>query len=140
MQFAREIVRQQRSRRHDKHGSGQFGAPRGARLHRGLDIVTRAGEEIYSPIVGEVVREALPYAKDPRYRGLVIRGRDAWADVELKLFYVQGILTGRVEAGATIGFAQNLELKYPGITNHVHIEARVKGKIVSPFELFGYCF
>lgn len=140
MAFASEIVRMQRSRRTDKHGSGQFGAKRGARLHQGLDIEARPGEEVYSPIEGDVLREALPYQDDPSFRGLVIRGTGQWSGYEVKIFYVDGLFCGKTTPGAAIGRAQNLTFKYPGITNHVHVEVRHHGRALSPHEIYGMCF
>lgn len=140
MGFASEIVRMQRSRGNDGHGSGQFGAKRGARLHQGLDIEARPGEEIYSPIEGDVLREALPYADDQSFRGLVIRGSGQWSGYEVKIFYVDGFFCGRVAPGTEIGRAQDLTFKYPGIKNHVHLEVRYHGKVMSPDEVYGMCF
>ena len=140
--FASEIVRHQRSRGTDSHGSGQFGSSRagGSGTHAGLDIIVHEGEAVLSPIEGEVTREALPYANDQRFRGLVIEGVGEWVGYEIKMFYVQGILCGRVSPGSVVGYAQSIARKYPGITDHVHVEVRVNGALLSPFEMFGQCF
>lgn len=140
MANAAEIVASMRSRRNDQHGSGQYGASRGGRTHRGLDVISVAGENVYSPIEGEIVREAVPYANDPSYRGLVIRGSGPWSDYEVKLFYVEGFFCGQVAPGDLVGTAQDLTTKYPGITNHIHVEIRKSGAFIDPFELFARCF
>ena len=142
MRIARAIVRQQRSRVHDKFGSGQFGASRdgGARLHQGLDIVTTPREILFSPIDGEIVREAFPYPKDPSMRGLVIKGTGDWMGYLVKIFYAEGLLCGEVKAGQQIAFAQDLSTKYPGITNHIHVEVTQNRKHVGPNEMFAQCF
>lgn len=140
MAFASEIVREQRSRGTDAFGQGHFGAARGGRLHQGLDIETAPGEEIMSPVDGEVIREALPYHDDPAFRGLVIRGVGAWAGYEVRIFYVDGLLSGRVEAGSVVGRAQDLKHRYPGITNHIHVEVRLGGMTLSPSEIYAMCF
>jgi hypothetical protein len=140
MPIASEIIRNQRSRRTDRHGSGHFGARRGNRLHQGLDIEARAGEDVHSPIDGDILREAQPYADDSTLRGLVIRGSGDWEGYEIKMFYVKGHFCGGVTAGAIIGCVQDLTAKYPGITNHVHVEVRLNGKVMSPMEIFGMCF
>lgn len=141
MPFASEIVRNQRSRRTDRHGSGQFGSSRdgGSRRHPGLDIATREGEPVLSPIEGEVTREAFPYRNDRWFRGLVIRGVAEWAGYEIKMFYVQGIICGRVSPGSVVGYAQSVARKHPGITDHVHLEVRLNGSLLSPFDIFGQC-
>jgi murein DD-endopeptidase MepM/ murein hydrolase activator NlpD len=142
MPIARPIVRSQRSRVHDRFGSGQFGVSRdgGRRFHQGLDIVTRPNEEISSPIDGLVIREAKPYRDDPSMLGVVIRGNGAWEGYQVKIFYAKGLLSGPVSAGQTVAVAQDLALKYPGITNHVHVEVTFRGAHVSPDDIFAQCF
>ncbi|MEW5925887.1 MAG: peptidoglycan DD-metalloendopeptidase family protein [Gemmatimonadota bacterium] len=122
----------------DNHGSGKFGASRdgGKRSHNGLDFVALPGEKVLSPIEGLVVREARPYKTDPKYVGVVIDGTGDWKGYEVKMFYVKGIKLGRVRAGEVVGTAQDLGKKYPGITNHVHVEVRLHGLVVSPASLF----
>ena len=140
MQIAHEVVLSQRSRRSDRWGSGQFGAPRGRRTHAGIDIEAFAGEQVMSPIDGNVLREALPYPNDTTYRGVLIVGTGEWAGYEVKIFYVLGHFCGTVHAGDVIGTAQDLSRKYPGITNHIHLQVRRLGNILRPEELFQSCF
>ena len=126
-------------RRLDAWGQGHFGAGRGNRRHDGVDFVALPGEEILSPIDGNLIRIARPYKDDPRYEGVVIRGTGAWIGVEVKLFYVQGEKSGPVKAGDRIGTAQNLGPRYSGITNHVHMEVRQGGRLVPPDDMFWQC-
>jgi len=128
------------SRRIDPWGSGQYGAGRGHRTHHGLDIVAKPGEAIRSPIDGDVVREAHPYANEPRFSGVVIRGSGDWDGYEVKLFYVHGLFSGAAKSGQILGHAQDLTRRYPGITNHVHLEVRQRGRELPPGDLFGICF
>lgn len=128
------------SRRVDTYGSGQFGAARGGHKHQGLDISASPGTAIKAPISGIVTGESIPYANDPRYRGVAITGTGPWAGYTAKIFYVSGLFSGTVSAGQTVGYAQNLQNKYPGITNHVHLEVRYNNKIVNPSEMYGMCF
>jgi len=139
MPFASEIVRNQRSRRTDSYGSGQFGASRRHGPHEGLDIEARPGEGVFSPIEGEILGEASPYADDRSLRGLLIRGAGQWNGYEVKIFYVDGIFCGRTVPGSLIGRAQDLTFRYPGITNHVHLEVRLGGRPLSPNEIYGLC-
>jgi hypothetical protein len=108
-------------------------------LHRGLDLIAEPGEIVFSPIDGTIDREAIPYANDPRYRGVVITGTGDWQGYEVKLFYVDGLFSGPVQAGSIIGRAQDLRAKYSGITNHIHVEVRMDGRLIAPFEAFGTC-
>jgi peptidoglycan LD-endopeptidase LytH len=127
------------SRGVDKYGSGQFNARRdgGRRRHQGLDISARAGEAVYSPVDGTVIREAIPYAP---FTGLLIRGTGEYTGYEVKLFYVRGLRCGSVRAGDQIGWAEDLKVKYLEITNHVHMEVRRQGVLLSPFEMYAMCF
>jgi hypothetical protein len=129
-----------RTRQRDSWGRGHYGAPRGSRTHRGLDIVSVPGEVVSSPIPGHVVREAVPYANDPSLRGVVIKGSGEWNGFEVKVFYVEGLFSGFVRAGDPLGHAQDITQKYPGITNHIHVEVRVDGEEVSPLDYFGMSF
>ncbi len=142
MAIARALVQSQKSRTHDGFGTGQYGGRRdgGARSHRGLDIVTKPQEKIFAPIDGDVVREAIPYAKYPAMKGMVIRGKAAWSGYEVKIFYVEGLFSGAVAAGQHIGYAQDISIKYPGITNHVHVEVRKNAVVINPGEIFAQCF
>lgn len=128
------------SRRMDRHGSGQFGSTRSGHSHQGLDIVSRAGETVFSPIEGQVIRQAHPYKDDSSLEGVVIRGSGDHAGYEVKLFYVQGLFCGHVSPGSPVGVAQDLTTKYPGITNHVHMEVRYHGKLMNPSDVYGMCF
>lgn len=130
------------SRGTDAFGSGQPGSPRdgGRRSHGGIDIIARPGARIYSPLEGEVIREASPYKDDPRMRGVLIRGHGEHQGWQVKLFYVLGLFSGGVSPGQVIGHAQDLSIKYPHITNHVHMEVLRNGMPVDPREPFRMCF
>jgi len=129
MQFKSIVFGSLKSRATDKYGSGQFHAGRsmgGNRYsHQGLDIAVQPKDRIFSPVEGNVVREAIPY---PPFSGVLIRGTGQYAGYEVKLFYVNGLACGAVSAGDYIGNAQDLTIKYPGITNHVHMEVRKNGE------------
>jgi hypothetical protein len=102
-----------RTRQRDSWGRGHYGAPRGSRSHRGLDIVSVPGEVVLSPIAGNVVREAVPYANDASLRGVVIEGSEEWSGFEIKVFYVDGLFTGSVRPGDPLGHAQDITNKIP---------------------------
>lgn len=141
MQFRSIVAGSLKSRASDEYGSGQFhaGRTKGKKRHehQGLDVLASPNEQIFSPIDGEIIREAIPY---PPFTGIAIRGTGDYAGYEVKLFYVQGYFCGPVKAGAAIGVAENLAKKYPGITNHVHLEVRNQGKVVPPFDVYQMCF
>jgi hypothetical protein len=136
------MVANQKSRLHDRHGSGQYAAPRdkGTRTHEGIDIISTAGENVFAPFEGTIIRESVPYENDPSYRGILMAGSGKWSGYRMKIFYVEGIFAGKVRAGGIIGKAQDLKLKYPSITNHIHVEVTKKGKQIDPLEIWQMSF
>jgi murein DD-endopeptidase MepM/ murein hydrolase activator NlpD len=138
--IAGEIITNQKSRIKDAWGVGLYGASREERLHKGLDIVAQPGDRIVAPFIGDNVREAVPYSNDPSYRGIVIKGIDDWTGYEMKVFYVEGLLSGRIVKGQEIGTVQNLTIRYPGITNHIHVEVKKNGVQIDPFDIWQMSF
>jgi hypothetical protein len=141
MRFGSIVAGSLKSRATDKYGSGQFhaGRTKGKKRHdhQGLDVQAMPNERILSPIDGEIIREAVPY---PPFTGVVIRGTGDYAGYEVKLFYVRGYSCGPVRSGDLIGTAEDLSIKYPGITNHVHLEVRNQGKVIPPFDVYQMSF
>ncbi len=127
-------IKKGRIRKTDIWGKGQFGTPRGQRTHNGLDIAVRPGQDVFAPIDGTVVRIAYPYAKDLSYAGVLIEGNGGHKEYTIKIFYIipSIIMIGKmVKVGDKIGVAQDLTRKYPGITNHIHMEVRHNKLIVN---------
>lgn len=131
------LVPDQTARGCDGDGCGHFGASRGSRVHQGLDIIIREGQQIMSPIDGEVVRFAFPY-EDKSFSGLAIGNKDYF----IKIFYMAPTVQPgtSIKKGQVIGLAQNIQRRYgPEITPHVHIEVWDKSKMslaIDPMKLF----
>jgi murein DD-endopeptidase MepM/ murein hydrolase activator NlpD len=115
--------------RHDRRGSGDFGAPRDKRerAHGGVDIAVPAGTSVYAPAGGTISIITLDSAH--RITGVQIATDDQRL---LKVLYVaplEGIANGtRVRAGQPIGKSQSLQEKYPptaagAMRDHVHFQA-----------------
>lgn len=107
----------------DNHGRGHYGARRGNRIHRGADFICQPGQSVVSPLAdrAHVVRVAKPYADDLRWSGLLLRA----PHLEVKLFYLTplpGIVGQWVRQGEQIGIAQDISIKYEGMTPHIHME------------------
>lgn len=118
----------------DRYGSGAFKAPRkrGSRRyeHRGVDYATRPAERIYAP-VGGIVRLGKSYADSPSHDLLAISPKPG---IEVVLMYVRPLVFGNGEevyGGDLIGHATSLQNRYPGITDHVHLEVRIRGSVVA---------
>ena len=108
----------------DDWGSGAFGASRGNRPHLGLDLVVLPGESVYAPFDMEVQRISNPYTNSP-YTGIAFRSTTDTTVFNGRLWYFtpqSDIVGNNVRKGEVIGTAQDLGLKYPGITNHVHLQ------------------
>jgi len=108
-------------RKSDSHGSGEYGASRGAnRYHTGVDFICEPGQIIVSPCQGKIVRVARPYATG-YWLGVLIRNEI----LSLFLFYLiphKELIGQEVRAGHDIGIAQDISVKYPGITPHIHMQ------------------
>ena len=125
------------TRKTDSYGSGAYLAARttGAvqRQHLGLDLVCDPGAAIVAPCDGMITRIGFAYPGDLRYESIHIRPFDA-PEVDVKLLYVacdfqQG---DQVTRGEKIGRSQDLGAKYPGITQHCHIEILLDDEHIDP--------
>lgn len=132
----------------DQHGWGYYGAPRGSRKHRGVDICCESGDKIRAITSGEVTKIGFPYSQAPSQREdkkalryVEITGAD---NIRVRYFYVSpSVAEGQpVRAGETIGTAQGVASVYPGITEHYHLETlvMVNGKkfFIDPLEYISY--
>lgn len=119
----------------DVCGCGHFGAPRGSRLHNGLDFFIDAGKPVYSPISGTFIRKAKPYANQPFDGGVISSG-----NTEIKMFYFKPLSVlkagDKVKRGQIIGYAQPISQTCSGMKNHVHLEVRRNNELIDPKGFF----
>ncbi|XP_003961191.1 leukocyte cell-derived chemotaxin-2 [Takifugu rubripes] len=106
----------------DRWGQGQYGARRGDRTHKGLDIVCSDGAVVYAPfdvtLNGRVIVYTDP-AKKAINDGINLRGENLC----FKLFYVRpDKVSGTLRKGERIGVLLPMQTVYPGITSHVHVQ------------------
>jgi len=144
-----QIVPNQRFRGKDAAGSGAYGASRKRKIngkwvsvpgaHKGIDIITYVGQNIMSPIDGVITHVGRAYSDDNRFHSIHIKGTGCADGVNIKLLYVNPrVVVGQtVSAGNIIATAENLFVKYKGITNHAHLEVRFHNVIQNPTNLFG---
>jgi len=107
----------------DRKGSGLFGAPRGWRLHQGIDLEMQPGAQVISPEDGKLIRVMLPYGKDSPFRGLIIKSRK----LIHKLMYTDiasaELIGTRVTEGQVVGILQDIRERYGReIKPHLHWE------------------
>jgi len=117
-------------RRHDSYGDGYFHARRdgGSRPHEGVDYDSRAGQDVEAPISGYVSRIGYAYPGDERFKYVEIE--NPALKLTARAFYVDPRVTvgESVEVGEAIGRAHSLQGRYPGITDHVHLEIEKRGR------------
>lgn len=117
-----------KKRKTDALGSGFFGASRdgGARIHKGLDIISRPGQKVYAPISGD-----LTWFTYNGFLGCLITD----IDLKVKVLYIKTAnrSAGKVTRGQLIGTAADIRPKYgSSITNHLHLEVIINGVHVDP--------
>ncbi len=107
--------------RNDSEGLGHYHAPRGTRLHEGMDFLCRLGQEIVAPISGRITRRSYPYS-DLSYSGCVIVGDD----ITVKMWYFmpdKDLIGEKVKQGDFIGVAQDISVRYSSkMKPHIHLQ------------------
>lgn len=138
------------SERNDDQGLGHFGAPRGSRTHRGIDLAVAPSSTILCPVDGLVTKLGYPYGDDLSWRYVEVRQDKCTpvmsADVDgtcpdcglahyrHRFFYVTpSVVPGSVVTkGMKIGYLQDISIRYPGMTPHVHYEVKLADEYVDP--------
>ncbi len=131
--------------RNDDGGQGHYGAPRGNRLHYGIDFLSVDGQDIVSPVSGRAINSSFPKKlKDGRtidIPTIVIIPSDPNIGFDkLELLYVGPIQGGwrKVSPGDIVGQSVNLQgLGYPPhVTPHIHLQMRLNRTWVNPTPYF----
>ena len=116
----------------DGFGCGHYSAPRGSRDHAGIDYEANAGADVVAVIGGEVTRIGWPYA-NADYRYIEITTDDGYVVREMYVSPDANLVVGsQVTQGEVIGTVQSLQPRYPGITDHIHVEVRENGVVIDP--------
>ncbi|MCF6283395.1 MAG: M23 family metallopeptidase [Candidatus Polarisedimenticolaceae bacterium] len=122
----------------DTYGAGKYGAPRGRRVHDGVDYKSTAGQNVKAPLSGVVEKISRPYSAGIDAKvlsGIKIVASDG---TKCWVWYIQpsaNIVGSVVEAGTSvIGIAKTLKNRYKkGITDHVHVRVHAKnGTKINP--------
>lgn len=112
----------------DVHGGGYYGASRGSRKHKGIDIICGGGTLIRSASAGVITRQQGVVYSDPEkadWHYVEVTDVDG---VQCRYFYVQHFMAKEgqdVSTGDIIGIAQGIEMLYRDITPHIHFETRM---------------
>lgn len=118
-------------RGNDIHGSGEYGASRGSRTHRGIDLACYPGSLIYSPVSGKVTKLGFPYAHDLSIKYVQITDSKGF---DHRCFYVNPLVSVGVQVTEDDIIGTSQELPYKGITQHVHYEIKKDGDYLNPNE------
>jgi len=117
-------------RGHDAFGDGFFHASRdgGHRAHEGVDYDAAPGQPVLAPISGYVSKIGFAYPGDTRLRYVEIE--NPALRITARALYVDPTVRegDSVQLGQSIGTALSLQRRYPGITNHVHLEIAEGGR------------
>jgi len=108
-------------RRPDPHGAGHFGASRGSRTHNGIDYACWPGSAVLSVECGTVTKLGYPYGDDLGFRYVEVTDDEG---CRARYFYVEPAVEQghEIHTGDILGYSQKLGDRYPGITEHVHVE------------------
>jgi murein DD-endopeptidase MepM/ murein hydrolase activator NlpD len=119
----------------DPEGCGEYNAPRGNIVHKGIDIVSLPGDNVYAPISGKI-RNFFAYSGVTEMTGVEIES----GNLKVKLFYVSSIVGDGsvITSGTKIGNTQDVAgfLGTPNMTPHIHTEVLVNNVKVNPTNYF----
>ncbi|TFK09516.1 solute carrier family 12 member 4 [Platysternon megacephalum] len=106
----------------DTFGCGRYNAPRGPRLHKGVDVTCRDGSTVYAPFSGAIGGRVNPYRAGKNNainNGILLRG----SGFCIHMFYIRPVrYNGRINKGQKIGVMLPMQRVYRGITSHVHVQ------------------
>lgn len=119
-------------RGNDPTGHGYYGAKRGNKKHKGLDLVAEPLTEVYSPIDGVITKLGFVYKGNTNFRYVEIT-----SDVyRVRIMYCQpkAIAVGRrIFEGDKIGEVQDIAGHWNSkMKNHIHLEVYKHDLLTDP--------
>lgn len=122
----------------DTKGNGNYSASRsgGNREHKGIDLVVKPGEKVYSPFSGTLIRLENAYvANGLTFQGVKIFTDDDKLEVDV-LYIIPTVATNdKVSKGQLIGYAQDVSAAYgSAMIPHIHVEHkdRLSNQFIDP--------
>ena len=121
-------------RKNDAHGSGEFGAPRGEKTHRGVDLACYEGSTVLSLTDGLVTKLGYPYDPSDRLKGHLRYVQVTYDETNYRYFYILPTVKvgDTVKVDDPLGKTQGLTKIYKGITDHFHLEITRDGIYLNP--------
>lgn len=122
-------------RGNDPTGHGYYGASRGTRKHKGVDVLSTSGENVMAPISGVVTKYGYVY-KNPKAGKAKMRYVEITGPV-YRVWVMYSTLTMRLDdrvfEGDIIGTAQDVAGYWGGsMKNHIHLQAWKHGLLTDP--------
>jgi len=117
----------------DPTGYGWYGASRGNRKHKGVDVLTQPKDSIKAPFSGVITKFGQVYSQTNKFKYIELK-----SDVyRIRLMYAKPIdslkLNQRIFEGDEIGIAQDIAGYWKsGMLNHIHIELYKNGLLTDP--------
>lgn len=117
----------------DPAGCGHYGASRGNRKHKGIDIHAIPGSICLSHIEGVVSKIGYVYAGDMYHKYVQLEAPNG---LLFDFFYVEPLVSvgDKVEYGDELGVVQDVSKKHnaPDMKPHVHFQVRLEGRKINP--------
>ena len=123
----------------DAFGCGHFGAPRGARSHKGVDFKVKENDSIKAPFDCKIIRYGFAYSGDQDQQLVEIEGLNQFTGYKAKIMYIKPThpVGTIIQNGTTICKAGNISNKYgSSMINHVHFELYENGLLINPEPYF----
>ncbi len=128
----KRILKKIELRGNDPTGHGYYGAKRGNRKHKGLDLVAKPLTPVYSPISGVITKIGYPYSGNLHFRYIEITN-DTY---RVRIMYCQPkniSLRRRIFEGDKIGEVQDIAGHWDSrMKNHIHFEVYKHGLLTDP--------
>jgi murein DD-endopeptidase MepM/ murein hydrolase activator NlpD len=110
-------------RKCDAKGCAHYGESRGNRIQAGVDFIAKPEQEVKAVRGGTVTVVGYVYSDDLSFRYIAIKTNDNNIVRHLYIKPSQHIYPGaQVKDGEVIGTYQRLGIRYPGITEHIHVD------------------
>ena len=122
----------------DCWGSGAYGASRGDRTHKGVDVVASPNQPIKSLTYGTVSRLGWCYdwGKYPTRRHLRLVVVELDGNEFTYMYCSPSVCRGdAVKPGTILGTGQNLQPHFKGITPHFHFEIKTPVGNANPADM-----
>lgn len=130
--------------RNDSQGLGHFGAPRGSRTHKGIDILVPPVMTVQTPLAGTITKYGYTSSTATGSRYVEVTPNGVLGTlIKLRFHYVTiqpNLQVGtKLQKNETLGRSQNLHQWYSTqMKNHVHFELWLLGKRINPLILFKF--